>query len=112
MDNGTRLRSFFEALAALVGAYYTYQGLLDDLLNELGLGKESIIIALVAVIAMILTNAAATYYNNDFTEIAAQKTGEMRQAKKEQAPDYEGEKFFDDEEEDEDESDEAADDEE
>lgn len=48
--------------------------------------------------------AIATYFNNDYTEIAAQKTGEMRQAKLEQKDDYDGEVFFDEEQEDEDES--------
>ena len=34
------------------------------------------------------------YKNNDHTEIAAEHTGEMRQAKAEQDPDYVGERFY------------------
>ena len=49
--------------------------------------------------------AIATYFNNDYTAVAAQKTGEMRQAKLEHAEDYMGEVFFEEEdEEDEEES--------
>lgn len=48
--------------------------------------------------------AIATYFNNDYTDIAAQKTGEMRQAKLEQTEGYDGEVFFEEEQEDEEES--------
>lgn len=39
--------------------------------------------------------ACVTYYNNDYTEIAAEYTGEMRQKKAEKKADYVGEIFFD-----------------
>lgn len=71
MNNGTKIRTFFAALATLVAAYYTYKGLLDDLLNQLGLGKAALIIALIAVIALIVSEAAAAYFNNDFTQEGA-----------------------------------------
>ena len=48
--------------------------------------------------------AIATYFNNDYTDVAAQKTGEMRQAKLEQKDGYDGEVFFEEEQEDEEES--------
>ena len=48
--------------------------------------------------------AIATYFNNDYTDVAAQKTGEMRQAKLEQEDGYDGEVFFEEEQEDEEES--------
>lgn len=71
IDVGTKVRTFFAALAAVVGAYYTYQGILDDLLNQLGLGKVSLVIALFAIIGMILAEGAATYFNNDYSEEAS-----------------------------------------
>lgn len=71
IDNGTKARTFFAALTAVVGAYYTYQGILDDLLNKLGLGNASLIVALLAVIGMIVAEGAATYYNNDYSEEAS-----------------------------------------
>ena len=53
-------------------------------------------------IASIILNfiivACVTYYNNDYTEIAAEYTGDMRQRKAELKNTYEGEYFFDEEE--------------
>lgn len=67
MNTGTKIRTFFAALAAIVGAYYTYRGLLDDLLNQLGLGRAAVIVALVAAILLIITEGLAAYFNNDYT---------------------------------------------
>lgn len=60
---------------------------------------ENATVDLVYKIISVLLNfvivACATYFNNDFTEIACEKTGEMRQAKKEQKEGYIGEVFHD-----------------
>lgn len=71
ISKGTKIRTVFEIIAVVVASYYTYQGLLEDLLNQLGLGKIAIVIALVAVLGLIITNAASTYYNNDYSKGAA-----------------------------------------
>ena len=42
--------------------------------------------------------ACVTYYNNDYTEIASEYTGEMRQRKDEMKDDYVGEAFYEEEE--------------
>ena len=42
--------------------------------------------------------ACVTYYNNDYTEIAAEYTGEMRQRKDEMKDGYVGEVFYEEEE--------------
>ena len=42
--------------------------------------------------------ACVTYYNNDYTEIASEYTGEMRQRKDEMKDDYVGEVFYEEEE--------------
>ena len=68
---GTKLRTFFSALAALVGAYYAYKGIVDDLLNQLGWGKAAVLVALIAAVGLIVAEAAATYYNNDYSRGAA-----------------------------------------
>ena len=68
MDAGTKLRTLGMLLAAIVTSYYTYKGLLEDLLNQLGLGKAAVVIALVAVIMLIIAEAIATFYNNDYSE--------------------------------------------
>lgn len=57
-----------------------------------------------SIILNFIIVAIATYYNNDYTEIAAEKTGEMRQAKLEQTIGYQGEEFYDEEPDDEEES--------
>ena len=71
MDAGTKLRTLGMLLAAIVTSYYTYKGLLEDLLNQLGLGKAAVVIALVAVIMLIIAEAIATFYNNDYSEGAS-----------------------------------------
>lgn len=53
----------------------------------------------VSLILNFIIVALATYYNNDYTEIAAEKTAELRQAKIEKSAGYTGERFFDDEDE-------------
>lgn len=50
-----------------------------------------------SVIANFIIVFCATWFNNDYTDIAAKKTGEMRQMKDEQKSGYVGERFFTDE---------------
>ena len=71
ISTGTKLRTLFSALAALVGAYYAYKGIVDDLLHQLGWDKSAIIVALIAAIGLIIAEAASTYYNNDYSKGAA-----------------------------------------
>lgn len=53
----------------------------------------------VYTVASIVLNfiivACVTYFNNDFTEVACESTGEMRQRKAEADDDYKGEEFYD-----------------
>lgn len=61
-------------------------------------GFNSPILDLIYKIASVVLNfvivACATYYNNDYTEIACEKTGEMRQKKDELKANYKGERFY------------------
>lgn len=61
-------------------------------------GFNSPILDLIYKIASVVLNfvivACATYYNNDYTEIACETTGDMRQRKAEQSDNYKGEKFY------------------
>lgn len=50
----------------------------------------------ISVVLNFVIVACVTYYNNDYTDIASEYTGEMRQRKAEQRADYIGEIFFDD----------------
>ena len=51
------------------------------------------ILSFIATAVILFFN---TYYNNDYTDIAAQYTAEMRQKKLEESDDYAGERFYDD----------------
>ena len=51
-----------------------------------------------SLIALIIVLSANTYYNNDYTEIACEHTGEMRAKKAEAAGKVTGEYFYSDEE--------------
>lgn len=79
ISKGTKVRTFFAILATVVASYYTYQGMLDDLLNKLGFGKVAVVLALIFTIAMIISNAASTYYNNDYSKGATIGTAIGRQ---------------------------------
>jgi len=48
----------------------------------------------VSLIALIIVLSANTYYNNDYTEIAAEYTGEMRAKKAELKGNVNGEYFY------------------
>lgn len=71
IDIGTKIRTVISFIIGVVGAYYTYQGLLNDLLNQLGWGKASMIIALVAVALLIIGEGYTTFMNNDYSEEAS-----------------------------------------
>ena len=51
---------------------------------------------IVSIILNFVIVALVTYFNNDYTDIAAQYTAEMRQKKLEHTDGYVGERFFDD----------------
>ncbi len=61
--------------------------------------KLDLVYAIASVILNFVIVACATWYNNDYTQAAAEATGEMRQRKMELKDDYVGEQFFVDEEE-------------
>ena len=99
MDNGTKLRTILAIATSLNTALIAT--------DVTGFENETVdfVYKVVSLILNFIIVAIATYFNNDYTEIAAQKTGEMRQAKLEKSIGYVGEQFFNDEEEnDEDES--------
>ena len=51
------------------------------------------VLSFIATAVILFIN---TYYNNDYTDIAAEYTAEMRQKKLEEMDGYLGEKFYDD----------------
>ena len=91
MDNGTKLRTILAIATSLNTALIAT--------DVTGFENETVdfIYKVVSLILNFIIVALATYFNNDYTEIAAEKTGEMRQAKLEKSIGYQGEEFFEDE---------------
>ena len=56
--------------------------------------KLDLIYKVLSVIANFIIVFCATWFNNDYTEVAARHTGDMRQEKLEMKDDYVGERFF------------------
>lgn len=98
MDTGTKLRT------ALVIATSLNTALMATDLTGFNNPEVDFWYKIASLVLNFIIVALATYFNNDYTEIAAEKTGEMRQAKLEKTQSYDGEYFFDEEQDDEEES--------
>lgn len=97
MDTGTKLRT------VLVIATSLNTALMATDLTGFNNPTVDFWYRIASIVLNFIIVAIATYFNNDYTETAAQFTGEMRQAKLEQTVGYDGEGFFDEDEPDEDE---------
>lgn len=100
MNTGTIIRTIL-ALATVINS-----GAIAAGVAEFENPTVDMVYKVVSFIATAVILFLNTYYNNDYTEIAAEYTAEMRQKKLEESDDYAGERFYDDmypEEEDEDE---------
>ena len=87
-------------LGTIVRTTFTIATCLNTALMSINVIQfENATVDLVYKIASVLLNfvivACATYFNNDYTDVAAEKTGEMRQEKKEKQEGYIGEVFHD-----------------
>ena len=93
MNFGTKLRTIFAVATALNTANVAtaFAEFDNPVLNT--------IYKAVSLIALIVVMSANTYYNNDYTPIAAEYTGEMRAEKAELKGNVMGEYFHMDEEE-------------
>lgn len=90
MNKGTKIRTILAIATALNTA---------NVMSAFAEFDNPIISAIykaVSLIALIIVMSANTYYNNDFTEIACVKTGEMRARKAEAKGNVNGEYFFTD----------------
>lgn len=96
MDNGTRLRTLL-AVATSINTALIATDVTGFNSPKIDYAYKVISLALNFIIV-----ALATYFNNDYTDIAAEKTAELRQAKAEKREGYTGERFFDGEDEPED----------
>lgn len=89
MNFGTKLRTILAVATSLNTA------LLATDITEFGNAKLDIAYKVVSIILNFVIVACVTYYNNDFTEIACEHTGEMRVRKAESKGKVNGEYFYD-----------------
>ena len=87
MNFGTKLRTILAVATSLNTA------LMATDITEFHNPKLDIIYKVVSIILNFVIVACVTYYNNDYTEIACEHTGEMRQKKAEYKGEVNGEYF-------------------
>ena len=90
MNFGTRLRTILAIATALntanvASAFAEFD---NPILN--------MIYKAISLIALIIVLSVNTYYNNDYSKIAAEHTGAMRLEKEQMGGNIEGENFLDD----------------
>ena len=93
MNFGTKLRTILAIATSLNTA------LLATDITEFGNPKLNLAYKIASIILNFVIVACVTYYNNDYTPVAAEATGEMRMKKAEAKEAVNGEYFYSDEEE-------------
>lgn len=90
MNTGTKIRTALRIAVSLNTAVYT----VTAAVGQLGWGWLTIAWAVLTIISDFAVAFLTTYFNNDYTEVAARHTAEMRQEKAERKEGYIGDKFF------------------
>lgn len=94
MNFGTKVRTIARIVASLNTATYAVSAAVAGL----GFGWLTLAWTIATIVVDFAVAFFTTYYNNDYTEIACEKTGEMRAIKAELKGQANGEQFyFDDE---------------
>ena len=96
MNTGTRIRTALRVAFSIYTAFCVWQTAIDALGKQLGIPWLAALCAIIIVLSGIIVDVLTTYYNNDYTEIAAKHTGNMRQEKAEQKEGYIGDYFYSD----------------
>ena len=91
MNIGTKFRT----VLAIAIAFYT--AVLKTDVADFGNDTVNLIYQIVMKLATFVVIFLITYYNNDYTEVAAKHTADMRQEKRELKEGYIGDRFFTDE---------------
>ena len=92
MNFGTKIRTIARIVASLNTATYAVSAAIAGL----GFGWLTLVWTILTIALDFVVAFFTTYYNNDYTPIAAEKTGEMRAIKAERAGTVEGEYFYSD----------------
>lgn len=92
MNFGTKIRTVLAIATSLNTA------LMATDLTGFNNGTVDAVYKIASIILNFIVVACVTYYNNDYTEIACEHTGEMRAKKAEAAGKVTGEYFYSDEE--------------
>lgn len=90
MNTGTKIRTALRVAVSLNTAVYT----VTAAVGQLGWGWLTVAWAVLTIISDFAVAFLTTFFNNDYTEVAAKHTAEMRQEKAELKKGYIGDKFF------------------
>lgn len=93
MNNGTKIRTALRIVFSIYTAFCAWQVSISELSKELNAPWLIAVCAVVIVASGIIVDILTTYYNNDYTEEAAQGTGLTRQLKEQKKDGYVGEYF-------------------
>ena len=94
MNKGTKIRTALRIVVSIYTAFCAWQVSIAELSKQLQAPWLIAVCAIIIVASGIAVDALTTYYNNDYTEVAARHTGEMRQEKLEQKENYVGDFFY------------------
>lgn len=94
MNFGTKVRTIARIVASLNTAVYA----VNAAVVGLGFGWLTLAWTIATIVVDFAVAFFTTYYNNDYTAIACEKTGEMRAIKAELKGQVDGEQFYSDDE--------------
>ena len=94
MNKGTKIRTALRIAFSIYTAFCMWQVSIGKLSEQLKAPWLVALCAIIIVVSGITVDVLTTYYNNDYTEVAAKHTGEMRQEKLEKKENYVGDYFY------------------
>ena len=94
MNRETILRTIARIAFSIYTSFCIWQVSIGELSKLLNAPVLAVIFTCIIVLCGIIVDTITTYFNNDYTEIAAKHTDNMRQEKRELQEDYIGDRFF------------------
>lgn len=94
MNKETILRTIARVAFSIYTAFCIWQVSIGELSKLLNAPALAIIFTCVIILCGLIVDVITTYFNNDYTKVAAKHTAEMRQHKAELKDDYVGDRFF------------------